>query len=792
MSLLAGTKLGPYEIVAPLGAGGMGEVYRARDGRLGREVALKVLPSSTLTDATARARLLREARLASQLNHPNVCTIHEVGEADGQAYIAMELVEGETLRERLSKGAFSSDEVLRIGQQLADGLAHAHEHGVIHRDLKSANIVITPEGRVKILDFGLARRLTASDLTEASTMTAAGTVTGTLAYMAPELLLGRQGDNRSDLWALGVVLYEMATGLRPFQERLSTALIEEIIHREPLPPGRIRPGLSPRIEGIILKCLAKEPGSRYASARELLEDLRRLGQPESVREPLGHAVRSRRPAVLGLLIALAILGLGSAGYLAWKHRVSPVASSRSRVMLAVLPVENLSRDPEQEYFSDGLTEELIAQLGGLKPARLGVIARTSAMSYKRTQKTVDQIGRELGVDYVLESSVRKEAGRVRITTQLIQVRDQTHLWAESYERDLSGILALQSEVSERVARSLAIELLPSERARLAGARPVNPEAYELCLKGRHHWNLRTAKDLLKATEYFRAATAADPSFALAWAGLGDSYALYPFYDVLGSRASFPQARTAAEKALALDPALIEAETTLAFVTFYYDWDWAGTETGLKRVLERRPDYAIARQWYAEYLTAMGRHDEALREIRRARESDPLSPIHRAMEGWVLYYARRYEEALESLRKVQPLEPDYPLVYDISAITYRAMGRYPEALGAYAQADKLEGAGGWEDVGIAAVLAASGKRDEARKLLAAGPGPGRRGQPQGPYDMALLHAALASNDEAMVWLERAYDEREANLVFAKVNPRLDPLRADPRFQRLLGRMNFPSG
>ena len=790
MSLSPGTRLGPYEIVAPLGAGGMGEVWRARDTRLDREVALKVLPATALADPTARARLLREARLASKLNHPNICTIHEVGEADGQVYIAMELVEGETLSERLSRGAFSSDEVLRIGQQLADGLAHAHEHGVIHRDLKSANIVITPEGRVKVLDFGLARRLAAGDLTEASTMTASGAVTGTLAYVAPEVLLGQQGDGRSDLWALGVVLYEMATGLRPFQERLSTALIEEIIHREPLPPGRIRPGLSLRTEGIILKCLAKEPGSRYASARELLEDLRRGGEPDRI--DAHPRMRSSRLLVTGMLVGLALVGIVVGGYLAWKHRASPSRPTEGRVMLAVLPVENLSKDPDQEFFSDGLTEELIAQLGGLKPTRLGVIARTSAMRYKRTQKAVDQIGRELGVDYVLESSVRKEAGRVRITVQLIEVRDQTHLWAESYERDLAGVFAIQSDVSERVARSLAVELLPTDRARLAGSRPVNPEAYELCLKGRHHWNLRTGKDLLRATELFRAATTVDPGYALAWAGLGDSYALYPHYGVLAPHAAFPQARAAAEKALSLDPTLVEAETTLAFVTFYYDWDWTGAEARLKRILERRPEYAIARHWYAEYLSAMGRHDEALREIRRARESDPLSPILRVMEGYVLYYARRYESALESLQKALPLDPDFALVHSWLGRTYLVMGRYEEALNSFRRDQDLRDSPISYQTYATLILAASGKRDEARRLFAEISSPGGSAKPPGFLQLAILNAALGEMDEAMVQLEEAYRERSVNLVMAKVSQRFDPMRSDLRFQVFLRRMNFPPG
>ncbi len=774
----------------------MGEVWRARDTRLDREVALKVLPATALADPAARARLLREARLSSKLNHVNVCTVHEVGDGDGQAHIAMELVEGETLSARLSGGALSLDVVERIGRQVAEALDHAHRHGVVHRDLKSANIVITPEGCAKVLDFGLAKRLAVGDAAEAATLsrglTEAGTVTGTLAYISPEQLRGRPADARTDLWALGVVLYEMATGRLPFSEKLSSALIDDIIHEAPPPPGRLRGDLSPRMERIILSCLEKEPASRYASAREILEDLSRLDEPEGVRQPRRATVPIRRPAVLGLLIALAILGLGSAGYLAWRHRASPAASPQGRVMLAVLPVENLSRDPEQEYFSDGLTEELIAQLGGLKPARLGVIARTSAMRYKKTQKPIDEIGRELGVDYVLESSVRREGGRARITVQLIGVRDQTHLWAESYERELAGILAIQSEVSERVARSLAIELLPSERARLAASRPVNPEAHELCLKGRHHWNLRTPKDLVRATELFRAATAVDPSYALAWAGLGDSYALYPHYGVLSPHAAFPQARAAAEKALALDPALVEAETTFAFVVLYYDWDWAGSEKRLKGILERRPDYGIARQWYAEYLSAMGWHDDALREIRRARETDPLSPVFRVMEGYVFLYARRYEQALKSLRHVRPLEPDYPLLYTISAWVYRAMGRYPEALEAFRHANELEGADSANALGMAEVLSASGKPEEARRLLAKWTGPGRKEESETPLSLVVLHASLDESDEAIALLERAYDERAVGLVRVRVDPRFDRLRADRRFQELIRRMNFPPG
>jgi serine/threonine-protein kinase len=796
MGLSAETKLGHYEILAPLGAGGMGEVYRAKDTRLDREVALKVLPPSTATDAMARARLLREARLASKLNHPNVCTIHEVGEADGQAYIAMELVEGETLSARLSGGALSLDLVARYGEQVAEALSHAHGHGVVHRDLKSANIVLTPEGRAKVLDFGLAKRLVTGDAAEATTLsqaslTEAGTVTGTLAYMAPEQLRGQPADARTDLWALGVVLYEMATGRLPFPEKLPSALIDDIIHEAPPPPGRLRRDLSPQMEQAILRCLEKQPANRYASARELLAEMKRIAAPEAFSAARPAAAPSRRSVTVGAVLALVLLVLAAAGYFAWRGRFWPARPRDGRVMLAVLPVENLDQDPAQEYFSDGLTEEMIAQLGRLQPRRLGVTARTSAMHYKRTQKPVDQIGRELGVDYLLESSVRHEAARVRITVQLIQVRDQTHLWAETFEREMEGIFAIQSEIAERVARSLAVELLPAERARLAEARSPKPEAHVLYLKARHHWNRRTPGDLLKATELFGAATGVDPDFALAWAGLADSYALYSHYGVLAPKAAFPQARAAADRALALDPTLVEAETTLAFVSFYYDWDWVGAERRLKQILDRQPDYAIARQWHAEYLSAMGWHDAALREIRRALESDPLSPVIRVMEAYVDLFARRYGESLEVCRRVHPLEPDHALAFFLEGRTYAAMGRYPEALDAYRRAGELSGEGGLSRPEIAEVTARLGKRDEARRMLEQMNGPAWAGQRPNPASLAAVHGALGEIDEAMGLLETAFQERDVLLVRVKVDPRFDPMRRDARFQELVRRMFFPA-
>jgi serine/threonine-protein kinase len=789
---MIGEILGHYRILDKLGAGGMGEVYRAHDERLDRDVALKVLPAGLLADESARHRFRKEALALAKLNHPNIEAVYDFDTQAGVDFLVMEYVPGATLSDKLALGPLAEKEILGLGGQLAEGLAAAHEQGVVHRDLKPGNLSVTRDGRLKILDFGLAKLVRpVSDADVTASLTETKAVAGTLPYMAPEQLRGEPVDARTDIYAAGVVLYEMATGRLPFGEKVTTALTDAILHQPPVTPRALNARVSPGLERIVLKCLDKDPESRYQSAKELGVDLRRLAVPTTVpisprREPRGWGRLSGRGLLAGaaVVVLLAVLFALNVGGL--RERLLGRAAAPRIESLAVLPLENLSRDPEQEYFVDGMTEALITDLS--KISALRVISRTSVMQYKGVKKALPEIARELKVDAVVEGSVLRVGDRVRITAQLIRAVPEEHLWANSYDRELRDILALHSEVAQAVAAEVRAKLTPDERARLASARPVNPEAYEGYLKGRYYWNKRTEESLKKGISYFQEAIQKDPSYSLAYVGLADSYVVLHGWGFLPAEEAYPKARAAARKALEIDDTLGEAYASLAAVALEYDWDWATAGRQYRRALELNPSYASAHQWYAEYLARAGRHGEAIAEVKRAQELDPLSLIISAVGAYVFYFARQYDQAIEQSRKTLELDPNFAPAHLYRGWSYEGKQMHREAIADLQEAVALSGNSAFTKAALGGVYAAAGQRGEALKVVEELTERSKRSYVS-PYYLALIYASLGEKEEALAWLEEAYKKHDSVLLHLKVDPRIDPLRADPRFQDLLRRMNF---
>ena len=762
-----GRAISHYTILDKLGAGGMGVVYKARDTDLDRLVALKFLPPQLNAHAEAKQRFVHEAKAASALDHTNICTIYEIGETDDrQCFIAMAFYDGETLKQKIERGPLPLGAILDYTGQVAEGLSRAHEAGIVHRDVKPANVMVTGRGKIKLLDFGIAK-MADVDLTKT------GSTIGTAAYMSPEQARGLAVDHRSDLWSLGVVLYEMLTGQRPFLGDYQPAIVYEIVHEEPEPVSTLRPEAPETLARIVEKLLRKTPDERYPDAEALLADLR---SPEQMPEAVQSPTPSRKPAAAGRsrvwvygAAALFLIVLALVGRALLTPGQAPIDS------IAVLPLANFSGDPEQAYFADGMTEEVIAVLGRIEALR--VISRTSMMRYKQTTKSLPEIAQELGVAAVVEGSVEQDGDRVRIDVRLIDGASEERLWEHEFEREMRDVLALRQDVARSIAREIEITLSSEEEARLADAPVVNPEAFDWYLKGVQALHLRDLDAYERAAGYFEQSIAIDASFAPAHARLAFSYALQ--WDL--SPDAMATAREAVETALRLDPSLSEAYVATGLIQQFYDWNWESAEQAFRQAVQVNPGNDEAHHELAQLLMRRGRFEDAIAAENRALFYNPLSALYRSGLGEIYLYYRQYDRAIDEINKALDLEPDRSIAYYWLGRVYLHQARYDDALAAW---ERTPRGMGW----LGEIYAQWGRREEALQradeLMA---------QLEGEdmytlWGLSLIYAGLNEKDQALDWLERAYasPSPSAILTYLKVEPTLDPLRSEPRFQALLAK------
>ncbi len=781
-----------YRIIEELGKGGMGRVYRVLDKELKEEVALKLIKPEIASDKKTLERFNNELRLSRKIIHKNVGRMYELMDHQGTRFITMEYVSGEDLRSSIRRfGQLPIAKSISIAKQICEGLSEAHRLGVVHRDLKSNNIMIDKEGNVRIMDFGIARSL------EAKRITGSGVMIGTPEYMSPEQVEGKEVDQRSDIYSLGVILYEMLTGRVPFEG--DTPFTIGMKHKGEIPkkPKELNSQISDDLNRLILRCLEKGKDKRYQSSEEVRYELENIekGIPTTERiVPDKKPITSKEITVTfglkklliptAVLIALIVIAVVIWQFLPQKEVVTP---ELDRSSIAVLPFIDLSSQKDQEILCDGMTAEIITKLSGIQGWK--VMNTASVMRFKDTEKDIKDIGKELDVSTILLGSVRKEADDLRVDVQLVNVSDRFQIWGNVYEQKLTRIFEIQSTIAEKVVRALKAELSPEEKIRLQKSPTDNLEAYNLYLQGRWFWNKRTKEGFEDAIKYFEDAIEKDANYAQAFAGLADSYRLLSVYGYIPEKEGFQKSKSYVMKALEIDESLSEAHTTLASIKLDYEWDWEGAKKEYERAIQLNPNYGSAHQWYANYLSYIeGRHKEALNEAMRARELDPLSPIINQNVGRRLYFARKYGQAIEEIKNALKIEPEFWPSHRVLGLSYLGKEMFPQAIEELEKAADLSGRGLDPLMRLGYAYAVSGNQDKAIQIMNDLKNRSKNEHiPSIAY--AMIYIGIDDNDLAIEFLEKAYEERSSELLKLKVHPFYDSLRSDPKFITLLKKMNL---
>jgi serine/threonine protein kinase/tetratricopeptide (TPR) repeat protein len=798
---IVGKSLGRYKILSLIGAGGMGEVYLAEDTSLGRRVAIKLLPAFFARDPQSRNRFLREAKLAATLDHPNICTVHEVGQASGYHFIAMQYVEGKTLGEVIGGAPLNINALLSISLQVAHALATAHAAGIIHRDIKPGNIVVTQSGQVKVLDFGLAKLVEDQEGLDADKLTQTGVALGTPAYMSPEQARGERADARSDIFSLGVAFYEMATGRVPFKGKSQHETLNAVINQPHRPLAELNKEVPPELADLIDRALAKDPKDRHHSMHELIEHLWKVAQavgfsgstiPDGVAFPyvapkqrMGLRLRrarlsaAQRKSTLATLIVTSLVLAAAAVYLVAGNKATGSGSSIHSV--AVMPIANAGAEPEMEYLADGITESIINNLSQL--SNLKVMSRSSVFRYKGKEIDPQAVASELKVQAVVVGQIIAHGDNISIALEMVDATDNHQLWGQRYDRKISDLLHLQGDISQDISSKLRLKLSSEEQKLITKQYTENNEAYQLYLRGRFWVGRRTEDGYKKAIGYFNQAIERDPNYALAYSGLSDSYGGLSDGGFLASKEGGGRAKDAAKKALAIDDQLAEAHTSLAALMCFYDWDFAGAEPEYRRAIALNPNSSMAHYLYGSYLSIVGRQAEAVAEKRRAQELEPSSIVINFGIGWALYRARQYDQAIEALRQTLDMDRSFGNTFRYLGLAYLKKGAYDEAISALQEAVKLDPSHTGFIANLGYAYAMTGRNDETQKLLEVLRELSTR-RYVAPYDLALIYAGLGDKDQAFTQLEKAREERSNFLAYLKGEPAWDGLRSDSRFENLL--------